>query len=164
MKPVAGRQQREVLVFEVAGQRHGLPAGDVRGLIRAAAVTPFPQSPPGVEGILNLRGQVVPVIDVRRRLGLPQKALEPSDHFLVAQGPSGPVALHVDRALDLAQVQNGDIQEARNVAVGAESIHWVAKLAEHLVLIHDLNALLSWTEQALSANVPSRTDSEKPDL
>src|ERR1700687_6141499 len=98
----AGSRTREVLVFEVGGQRYGLPTADVRELVRAVAITPLPNAPAVIEGVVNVRGRVPPVLDVRPRFRLPPKPLDPSDHFIVASaGPRG-VILRVDGATHLA--------------------------------------------------------------
>jgi purine-binding chemotaxis protein CheW len=72
------RHPLQVLVFEVAGRRYGLPADDVQELLRAVSIVPLPRAPAVVEGVINLRGKVVPVLDVRGRFRLP------------ARGPVGP--------------------------------------------------------------------------
>ena len=87
----------EVVVFEVGGRRYGLLASDVRELVRVAALLPLPRAPAVVEGILNLRGRVVPVYDIRSRFGLPPKAVELTDHLIVAQAGERLVAVRVDR-------------------------------------------------------------------
>ena len=66
----------EILVFEINGQRFGIRAVDVVEVLRAATLTPLPTAPSLIEGLLNLRGRVVPVLDVRERLGLPRKEMQ----------------------------------------------------------------------------------------
>jgi purine-binding chemotaxis protein CheW len=138
----------EILVFDIGGQRYGLPAKDVLELLRAVAIVPLPQAPAIVEGIINLRGSLVPVLDIRSRFRLPAKPLEPSDHLVVALAGDRRVALRVDRALDLVRVHGDDIEDARGVVPGVEYVSWVAKQPNELVLIHDLRTFLSRAEGA----------------
>jgi purine-binding chemotaxis protein CheW len=138
----------QVLVVELGGQRYGLPVADVRELARAVTILPLPRAPAIVEGIINLRGHVVPVLDVRTRFQLPARPLEPSDHFVVAQAGDRIVALRVDRALELVHLEAADLEDARGLIPGAEYVSWVAKLPHNLVLIHDLRTFLSRTESA----------------
>jgi purine-binding chemotaxis protein CheW len=139
----------EVLVFEVEGQRHGLPAPDVREIVRAVALMPLPGAA-AFEGAINLRGRVVPVLDLRRRLGLPVRPIEPGDHLIIAcpaggarpgepQGGDRLVALRVDRAVELLHVDAADLDEVADAEGGGRA----AKLADGLVFIHDLGALLA---------------------
>jgi purine-binding chemotaxis protein CheW len=130
------QREREILVFEVDGRRFGLPAAEVRELLRAVAIVPLPLAGPAVEGVVNLRGRVVPVLDLRARLGLPARAVAPSDHLIVAQSEGRLVALRVDRALDLVRLDAGPCAEGE--AEGPR----VARLADGLAPLLDLRALL----------------------
>ncbi len=139
----------ENLIFEVGGRRYGLPLGEVVELVRAVAVVPLPRAPGWVEGVVNLRGQVVPVIDMRARLGLPAKPIALSDHFVVARGREFPVALRIDRALDLERLGDGAGR--------------VAKLSDGLAPVLDLDGFLSddeWADlgRALFNSINNRVD------
>jgi len=152
----------EILIFDIAGQRYGLPAKDVVELLRAVAIVPLPQAPAIVEGIINLRGSVVPVLDIRSRFRLPAKPLEPSDHLVVALAGDRRVVLRVDRALDLVRVQGDDMEEARRIVPGAEYVSWVAKGPNEMVLIHDLRTFLSRTEASVLDESLRATAGETP--
>jgi len=85
----------ELLIFELAGQRYGLAVDDVREVVHAVSISPLPKAPAVVEGVINVRGTVTAVLDIRRRFGHPAKPLAPSDHFVLAragerQRPSSP--------------------------------------------------------------------------
>jgi purine-binding chemotaxis protein CheW len=136
---------REVVVFEVAGRRHGLAVDDVQELLRAALPAPLPGAPAAVEGVLNLRGRAVPVVDVRRRFGLPSREIEPTDHLIVTRAAGRLIALRVDRAVDLLRLGPADVEPAADLALGG-GVAWVAKLADGLVLVHAPSAFLSPAE------------------
>ena len=70
VRPPQGRNQLEVLVFEVGDKRFGVHSGNVREVVRAVKLSPLPEKPDIVEGLLNLRGQILPVVDVRRLFSL----------------------------------------------------------------------------------------------
>lgn len=143
---IAVPSQREVLLFEVGGQRYALPTADVRELVRAVAITPLPGAPPVIEGVVNVRGQVMPVLDVRARFALPPKPLDPSDIFVVASaGPRG-VILRVDRASQLTLVDDAAMAPPGSLGLAASHLAGVAKLDDGLVLIHDLATFLSAAE------------------
>ena len=144
----AGSRTLEVLVFEVGGQTYGLPTVDVRELVRAVAITPLPDAPAVIEGVVNVRGRVLPVLDVRARFRLSPKSLDPSDHFIVASaGPRG-VILRVDRATHLALVDEASVQPPQTLGPSATYVAGVAKLDGGLVLIHDVTTFLSAAEAA----------------
>ena len=125
----------EVLIFEVDGQRHGLPVGDVLELLAALAVMPVPGAPTGIEGVINLRGAIVPVVNVRQRFGRPAKTLAAADHFIVVRANQRQLALHVDRAIELARLDIGQLS--------AGETHAVAKHGDAMVLLHRLQDLVA---------------------
>jgi purine-binding chemotaxis protein CheW len=150
------RELHEVLIFEIGGQRYGLPAADVQELVRAVALTRLPTAPPVVEGLINLRGTLVPVLDIRARFHLPGRPIEPSDHLVIARAAGRLVALRVDRALELARLQDGDVESAEGVMPGVDYLAHVAKLPSGLVLIYDLQNFLSQAEAlALDKALPA---------
>jgi purine-binding chemotaxis protein CheW len=129
---------RHILVFETAGQRFGLPLTAVREVLPMAAPTPVAGSP-AIEGVLNLRGTVLPVLDLRRYLGLPAKAAEAGDHLVVGWAGERLVAVHVDRAVALITLAATEVQ---GVDLPRTEAAQVAKTAAGLVLLPDLVALL----------------------
>jgi purine-binding chemotaxis protein CheW len=144
----ADTRTREILVFQVQGQWYGLPTADVRELVRAVAITPLPNAPSVIEGVVNVRGQVLPVLDVRARFRLPAKPLDPSDHFIVASAGARGVILRVDRASHLALIDEASVQSPQTLGPGGTYVAGVAKLPDGLVLIHDVATFLSAAEAA----------------
>lgn len=90
---------RDVLIVAIGGRLWGLPSAGVRELLRAVEITPA-AGLPGVEGVIDVRGELVPVLDIRGRLGLPPKRVEPSD-CLVLVDRGGSAALRVDGVVEL---------------------------------------------------------------
>ena len=138
--------RQRLLTFEVGDRRFALNSGVVREVVRAVAITALPAAPPIVEGIINVRGTLVPVLDVRQRFGLPRVALAPDQHFIIAMADERVVALRVDRALDLVAADKDAIESASRVAPGAGYVAGIAKLADGLLVIHDLASFLSLEE------------------
>lgn len=145
----ATRQVLEVLIFEVGGQLYALPSSSVRQVVRAVTVVPLPRAPAIVEGVVNVRGTLVPVLDIRSRFRLPPKPLEHTDHLVLGWAGSRPVAVRVDRALELVRLDASQIEDARRAAPGVEYVAGVAKLDDGLVLIHDLQTFL-WADEAVA--------------
>lgn len=137
---------REVLLFTLEGQRYALPSSDVRELVRAVRLTPLPRAPAVIEGLLNLRGELLPVLDMRRRFRLPARALSPSDHFVVARAGPRSVALRVDRAEGLHPLEPGDFDGSPQALPGVGYVAGALKLSDGLVLLHDLRTFLSEAE------------------
>ncbi len=137
---------REVLLFTLDDHRYGLPAEDVRELVRAARLTPLPRAPAIVEGLLNLRGDLLPVLDLRRRFRHPPRPLSPLNHFIVARAGARHVVLRVDRAEGLRVLAPGEWDPSPRELPGVGYVAGAAKLADGLVLVHDLRSFLSEAE------------------
>jgi purine-binding chemotaxis protein CheW len=160
MNGTPGVESSSVLVFEVGGHRYGLRSGDVREIVRAVSISPLPKAPAIVEGVINVRGEIVAVLDIRERFRLPPKPLEPDDHLVLARIDERLVALRADRALELVSVAAEQIENLEQAVPGAEYVAGVAKLPDGLVLIHDLATFLSPAEaktlRAAISRKPSR--------
>jgi purine-binding chemotaxis protein CheW len=139
-----------VLVVEI-GQRHfGLPVAEVVELLRVVSCVPLARAPEWVEGVFSLRGTVVPVLDLRGRLGLPARAAVPSDHLVVVRTWGRPVALRVDHALELAEPDAADAD-----AEAGTDLAPVLRLRDELIPLIDLRDVIAPTEPAaLGAALP----------
>lgn len=136
----------EVLIFQLSGQRYGVCVADVREVLRAVTFAPLPKAPAFVEGVINLRGALLPVLDIRMRFRLAPRPPAVSDHLVVAAAGDRLVALRVDGATDLITVDPEMIESPARVVSGTAYVTGVAKLPDGLVLIHDLRTFLSQTE------------------
>lgn len=101
----------DVLLLEVEGRRIGLPASLVLEVLPSAAVETLDGAPDLVEGVLNVRGQLLPVVSMRRRLGAPDRPPRVDDHLVRVETGGRELLLRVDRALDLIGVDPWRLQE-----------------------------------------------------
>jgi purine-binding chemotaxis protein CheW len=137
---------REILLFTLESQRYALPLEDVRELVRAVRLTPLPRAPSIVEGLFNLRGELIPVLDMRRRFRLPARRLLPSDHFIITHAGPRVMALRVDRAEGMQSLEPGTLDTTPRELPGVGYVAGVVKLPDGLVLLHDLRTFLSEAE------------------
>jgi purine-binding chemotaxis protein CheW len=153
----------QLLRFDLSGHHFALRSEVVREITRALTISPLPKAPAIVEGLINVRGRLVPVLDIRSRFGLPRCELSPDQHFVIADTAPRRVALRVDRALDLVDVNVDAIESAEAAVPGAALVAGVAKLPDGLLVIHDLEGFLSLDESAqveaalARAGAPGRT-------
>jgi purine-binding chemotaxis protein CheW len=136
----------ELLTFEIWRERFGIPLTDVREIVRAVSIARLPQAPLVVEGVINVRGSIVPTLDIRARFNLPSKAVEPSDHLVIAFAKRRLVAIRVDRVTDLVTLARSEVEDVTGAIPGSGLIAGVAKLHDGLLLIHDLATFLSVAE------------------
>ncbi len=141
------KEEVRIVVFSLDGRRYGLYLEAVEKVVRAARVTPLPGAPQAVLGILNYQGQVVPVFDTRKRFGLPEREIEPSDQFIIARTSLRIVALVADATFGVEHIPKRQMVAADRVLPGIRYIDGVVKLKDGMVLIHDLESFLSPSER-----------------
>ena len=138
-----------LLSFTIDDNRFGISTASVVEIVRAVFVTPLPGAPAVVEGLIDLRtARSFPVFDLRRRFGLPPRAVVPSDHFIVVRTAARRAVLHVDHVLDLVDAADDALDPPGRQTGSAPHIAGVATLADGLVLIHDVETFLSAAEAA----------------
>jgi purine-binding chemotaxis protein CheW len=146
----------DVLIFALDAHRFALPAEVVVEVVRVVASAPLPGAPAIVEGAINVRGTIVPVLDVRTRFGLPAAEVDPDQHLILARAGRRVVALRVDRALALLPVPDAALVPVERVAPGTPLVAGVAGLPDGVLVIHDIERFLSLDEaQRLDAAVVS---------
>jgi purine-binding chemotaxis protein CheW len=139
----------QIVVLELAGEAYGVAIGCVEEIIRMQPVTRIPHGPAFVEGVTNLRGRVIPVLDLRTRFGLPPSAPTRRSRIVVAELGQHTVGLVVD-AVSEVLVLGADAVEPPSTLVtstGSAFLRGVAKLDERLILLLDLTRILTRTEQ-----------------
>jgi len=132
-----------LVVFALDRHRFALPLALVARVVRAVEVTPLPNAPDIVCGVVDVQGEVIAVLDVRSRLGLPPRALALTDQFLIARTSGRMVALLVDQVQGLAQADGGVTANPYQDAPWFDQFQGVARLDDGLVLIQDLEKFLS---------------------
>ena len=98
--------------MEVEHAYIGVPTSDVKEVVRAVRISPAPRTNASIKGLLNLRGTVIPVVSMRTLLGLADRNVLATDHFIVLQTQSVTFAIHVDRAIEILNVSVPTLQQA----------------------------------------------------
>ena len=118
--PTAPREgearERELLAFELAGERFALPLGSVREILKVAPVTEVPRARPEVLGILSVRGRITTVLDLRRRLRMPPGEVTKQRRILLVATRDEVIGLLVDRVHQVHRLQEDEIGLAAAVA------------------------------------------------
>ena len=143
---------RTLIVFSVDGQRFALRLAVVDRIERMVEITPLPKAPENVLGVVNRQGQIVPVFNLRHRLHLLDRDVEPVDQIIFARTQRRQVALAVDAVEGVMEAAERDLIASDAVLPGLELLEGVAKLSDGLALIHDLDRFLSLREEAALAD------------
>lgn len=140
-------QAQQILPFTAAEQRGAIILNFVEEVQRACAISRLPSAPGVIEGIINLRGEVVPVVDLRARFNLPRKPLALDDRFIIVRCSDRRVGLHVDEVDTPRPLGSEALAGSTDEFSGALGVSGVAKLADDLLLIYDVDEFLSSTEK-----------------
>ena len=135
-----------LVLFQVEAQRYAVSLSAVQRIVRAVEVTRLLKGPPIVLGIIDVEGRILPVINFRKRLGLPEREISPVDQFVIAQTTRRTLVVVVDKTLGVIERAPGEIVETASVVPGLPQIQGVIQLADGLVLVHDLETFLSLDE------------------
>jgi len=142
--PTLAREE-QVVILELDGDPYGIDIGKVQEIIRMKPITHVPNSPPFIEGVTNLRGRVVPVMDLRKRFG--GAAREPTRRTRIVVVEIGPhtLGLIVDAVSEVLRVPADRVEPPSSLIAETESklVRAVAKVDDRLVLLLDLEYLPS---------------------
>lgn len=139
--------EQQILPFTAAGQRGGIMLNYVDEVQRACAISRLPSAPGVIEGVINIRGEIVPVVDLRARFDLPPKPLALNDRFIIMRCSGRSVGLHVDEVDTPRTLGSEALVGSADELSRALGLNGVAKLSDDLLLIYDADAFLSSTER-----------------
>jgi len=126
-----------VLTFRLEGREFAVPVGEVIEVLRMVAVTPLPEAPAWVGGVLNYRGRVIPVVDARARLGMARRDPDLSTPIVVVEAGERPAGVVVDEALDVLALPGEAVQPSDGASGVSGAVSAVARRGERLVLVLD---------------------------
>jgi len=136
-----------LVVFALDGQRYALHLAVVERIVRVVEMTPLPNAPDIVLGVVNIQGSIIPVVNVRRRFRLRDLKDDPAQRLILARTSRRSVALVVDSAEGVIEPHRDDVTGAEKILPGLEYVEGVVKLQDGLLLIHDLDRFLSLDEE-----------------
>ncbi len=151
----------EVVVFILAGQRYALPIEAVQEIQQIVAMGEVPDRTPGLVGVVNLRGEVVPAIDMRQLFGMDERPLALETPMIITHSLGGLVALIVDEVEDVATIPAGCMQRPDEIYELADRMLGVCRLETEFVFVLDPHALVPQraavaTPDFESASAPKR--------
>lgn len=135
----------EWVTFRLDAEKYGIDVMRVREVLRNTEIAPVPGAPGFVLGIINLRGNVVTVIDTRKRFGLAPKGIDESSRIVILEAGDEVVGMMVDSVAEVVDLRASSIETAPNVGndESAKFIQGVSNLGDGLLILVDLNKLLS---------------------
>ena len=135
----------QLVTFSIGEEEFGVNILKVQEIIRTMEITRVPRAQAFVEGVINLRGKVIPIIDLRRRFGLDSKSHDKHTRIIVIEINNMIVGFVVDSVSEVLRIPAGTVEPPPPVVAGLESeyISGVGKLHDRLLILLDLDKLLS---------------------
>jgi purine-binding chemotaxis protein CheW len=139
--------QRSIIVFTLDEQRYALRLSAVDRIVRIVEITPLPKAPEIVLGVVNVQGQVIPVVNIRKRFRLSDREISLSDHLIISRTARRVVALVADAVLGVVERWEEEITAADKILPDLVYAESVVKLEDGLIFIHNLDTFLSLEEE-----------------
>jgi purine-binding chemotaxis protein CheW len=137
--------EQQLVVFDLAGQQYGVDISTVREIIRVTEITHVPDAPPSIEGVINLRGGVIPVVDLHERFGLRVTNVTSQSRVVVVELEGDNVGVVADAVAEVLRIPASSIEDTTSLVTTADSyyIDGIAKVEDELLILLNLTKALS---------------------
>lgn len=148
-KDLDARELLQLVTFRLGNEEFSLDILRVQEIIRHMELTRVPRTPDFVEGVINLRGRVIPVLDLRKRFGMPSDERTNETRIIVVDVDNRTVGLKVDAVSEVLRLPADTVEPAPAIVTGAESdyIKGVGKLDGRLLILLDVEKILTRSER-----------------
>ena len=138
-------RELHLVIFELGSECYAVPIAMVREVVRVVDITRVPNGPPHIRGVMNLRGRILPVVELRTRLGLESAELTPASRVVVAEVHGRTLGYLVDRVLKVTRLGESSVVAApEEVRTGsADALTGVARHGDQLLLMLELDRILN---------------------
>jgi purine-binding chemotaxis protein CheW len=139
----------QVVSFKLGAEEYGVDIAQVQEINRMVSVTHVPRAPHFMEGVINLRGQLIPIIDLRTRLGMPRAEHTKNTRIVVTEIGTKRVGMVVDSVSEVLRLPIEQIEDAPEMLSGVDTeyIRGVGKIEDRLIILLDLARIISLAER-----------------
>jgi purine-binding chemotaxis protein CheW len=137
-------KELQIVGFRIGNETYGVRIGAVREIVRVPEITAVPSAPDTVEGVINLRGKIIPVMDLRKRFGHTEITANKKNRILVVELDNKLLGLIVNSASEVLKIPPSEIEAPGSVFADGESgyVTGVGKLKGRLIILLDISKLL----------------------
>jgi purine-binding chemotaxis protein CheW len=137
----------QLVVFTLDEQQYALPLARVQRVVSVVEVTPLPKAPDVVLGVINLQGNIIPVMSMRTRFGLPEAEISLSDQIIIADTAARTVGLLVNSVTGVIERALEEVIETGKIVSGAQYVEGIARTEDGILFIHNVDRFLSAKEE-----------------
>ncbi|HHW18326.1 MAG TPA: purine-binding chemotaxis protein CheW [Firmicutes bacterium] len=142
-------KEKQIVAFSLGSETYGVDIAQVREIIPIQKIVPVPRAPDFVEGIINLRGRVIPVLDLRHHFGFEKKKQDPDQRIVLTEVDGESIGVIVDSVSSVLRIPEASIEPPASVITGddIEYIQGIAKVGSNLIVLLDLTKIISDAEK-----------------
>lgn len=143
--------EQQLVVFGLGKEEYGVEITQVQEIVRLQEITKLPDTPYFVEGVVNLRGKVIPLIDLKKRFGLEVNERNTDNRIIVVNVNNNTVGVIVDYVSEVLRLSEDNIEPPPQIVKGIdkEYLRGIGKVDNRLLILLDLDKILSHEEQDL---------------
>jgi purine-binding chemotaxis protein CheW len=145
-------QDQEIFCFKMDNQRYGFPLHCVDRFLQATTVKPVPNSPPLIHGLIDYFGSLIPVINFRHRLKLPEKRIRINDYFVIVDTPKRKLAIVIDDVEDVIIPSANEIIQASSLDPSLDNMGFLRR-EDGIIFIYDLETFISSGEEEIMQGI-----------
>lgn len=140
----------QIVIFELASELFGLQISSVESIIKLQPITQVPHAQEFVEGVTNLRGNVLPVIDLRKRFGFKPRTVDKNSRIIVVNADKIKVGMIVDAVTEVLTISEQSVEPAPSITMTVDSnfITGIVKITKNLVILLNLEKILAGQERS----------------
>jgi purine-binding chemotaxis protein CheW len=145
--------KKQIIVFTLGKETYGADINQVREIIKITDITPVPKAPPAVLGVIDLRGKIVPIIDLKEELALVKSPLADINLVIVTETTGKLVGLKVDAVNEVLKIENSAIEETPAVSISGDlknAFFGMAKVDKKVIILVDLKKAIPNAEKIAS--------------
>ncbi|MCH7553977.1 MAG: chemotaxis protein CheW [Chloroflexi bacterium] len=153
INPEEHLDEQQLVVFMLANEAYGVDINTVREIIRMQQITNVPRTPEFVDGVINLRGKVIPIVNLRRRFGLPVAELTDDNRIVWVDVQGTDIGMIVDAVSEVTRIKTDSVEAPSSVITTAESdfVAGIAKTDDHMIILLDLDRVVEGATEPTDA-------------
>jgi purine-binding chemotaxis protein CheW len=157
-------RELHIVGFQVGRETYGVPIASLHEIVRVTEITAVPDSPEYIEGVINLRGKIVSVVDLRKRFGIKQIVNSRKNRILVVESHGRLTGLIVDAASDVLKIPADDVEPPPAVFQegGLNCVTGMGKYKNRLIILLDINKMLQQTSGKQEGKGPDTKTGVEP--
>lgn len=150
METAQSSQELQLVIFRLAKEEYGLPITKVQEINRLVPITKLPQTPNFMEGIINLRGRIIPVMDIRKRFSLAVSEHDDDTRIIIVEVSGQTVGIIVDAVTEVIRLPVASVEPPPpSFVLESRYIYGVGKMEDRLLILLEIDNILSTNEEII---------------